>query len=61
MQNLNLTATGETLLERTAYTMLFSCNSEELYEISSGINYEVGSKADRLCWTVESRVHMPCM
>ena len=45
MQNFNLTATGETLLERTVYTMLFSCNSEELYEIGGGINYEVGSKA----------------
>ena len=45
MQNFDLTATGETLLERTVYTMLFSCNSEELYEIGGDINYEVGSKA----------------
>ena len=44
MQNLDLTASGETLLERTVYTIFFSCNSEELYEIGGGINYEVGSK-----------------
>ena len=44
MQNLDLTATGKTLLERTVYTTLFSCNSEELYKIGSDINYEVGSK-----------------
>ena len=44
MQNFDLTATGETLLERTVYNMLFSCNSEELYEIGGGINCEVGSK-----------------
>ena len=24
--------------------MFFSCNSEELYKIGGGINYEVGSK-----------------
>ena len=24
--------------------MFFSCNSEELYEIGDGVNYEVGSK-----------------
>ena len=39
-----LTWCGETLLKSTAYTMFFSCNSEEPYEISSGINYGVGSK-----------------
>ena len=44
MQNFDLTATGETLLERTVHTMFFSCNSEELYEIGGGVNYEVGSK-----------------
>ena len=44
MQNFDLTAAGETLLESTVHTMLFSCNSEELYEISGGINCEVGSK-----------------
>ena len=44
MQNFNLTATGEMLFERTVYTMFFSCNSEELYKIDGGINYEVGSK-----------------
>ena len=44
MQNFDLTATGKTLLERTIYTMFFSCNSEELYEISDGINYEVDGK-----------------
>ena len=44
MQNFDLTATGEMLLERTVYTTVLSCNSEELYEIGGGINYEVGSK-----------------
>ena len=45
MQNFDLTATGKTLLERTVHTMFFSCNSEELYEISGNdVNYEVGSK-----------------
>ena len=42
--NFNLNAAGETLLERTVYTMFFSCDSEELYEIGGGINSEVGSK-----------------
>ena len=44
MQNFDLTAAGETLLQRTVHTMLFSCNSEELYKIGGDINYEVGSK-----------------
>ena len=44
MQNFDLTATGETLLERTVHTMFFSCNLEELYKIGGGINCEVGSK-----------------
>ena len=44
MQNFDLNAAGETLLERTVYTMYFSCDSDELHEIGSGINYEVGSK-----------------
>ena len=35
---------NETLLGRTVYTRVFSCNSEELYEIGGGINYGVGSK-----------------
>ena len=44
MQNFDLTAISETLLERTVHTMFFSCNSEELYEIGGGINYEMDSK-----------------
>ena len=42
--NFDVNAVGETLLERTVYTMFFSCNSEELYEIGGGINYEVANK-----------------
>ena len=44
MQNFDLNAAGETLLERTVHTMFFSCDSDELYEIGSDINHEVASK-----------------
>ena len=44
MQNFDLTATGETLSERTVHAMFFRCNLGELYEIGGGVNYEVGSK-----------------
>ena len=43
MQNFDLNASGKTLFKKTFYTtFFFSRDSEELYEISGGINYEVG-------------------
>ena len=44
MQNFDMNAAGKTLFGRTVYTRVFSCDSEELYEIGGGIKYEVGSK-----------------
>ena len=41
MQNFDFNAAGETL---SGGQFTLGCNSEELYEIGGGINYEVGSK-----------------